>query len=72
MCSELFTYVQKPLQTARLNGNCTQVNFPVLPCIGVLLVYQHAAIDIVGQKVERAGKKRSQHGSWLYNFFGPQ
>jgi len=48
------------------------VNFSVLPCIGVLLVYQHAAIEIVGQKVERAGKKRSQHGSWLYNFFGPQ
>jgi hypothetical protein len=50
--SWLFTDVQKPLQTARLSSNCTQTNFPVLPCIGVLLVYQHTPRDIAGQELE--------------------
>jgi len=55
--SQLFTGVQKYLQTTRLNSTCTQVNFPVLPCIGVLLVYQHAPRDTVGQEADDVGFK---------------
>ena len=69
---EEFAYVQKHLQTARLNSNCIQANFPVLSCIGVLLVYQHTARDIAGQEVE--GRKEEVTAPLLIYrfFFGPQ
>ena len=28
---------------SQIRGSCIQANFPVLPCIGVLLVYQHCS-----------------------------
>ena len=48
----MFAYVQKPLQTAKLDASWIQANFPVLSCIGVLLMYQHAARDTARQEVE--------------------
>ena len=39
-CSYLFANVQKPLRISKLDRRCTQTNFPVFTCIGVLLVYQ--------------------------------